>query len=160
MNKINITTDADKAFETWKEFTLKEMDKAEKAAIRKAASQLQKEVRGSLKKSLHAASKRGQKLTKEVRITKVKKDKKSGDYATYVTIMPKGRQGGVLIFFELGTQPRYAYTRKTNHKQAFRGKIAALNFYESAYSRFKNEYDKIISDELEKAIKKINEKRK
>lgn len=166
MNNIDIKTDAQKVFQEFQKFTLKEMQKAEKEAIKKAAGQLQKEVRKSLKKSLPNASKKSDRYTdtliKGVRSTGVKKGKNNGEQAAYVTIMSNRQQGSGsfrLIFFEMGTTERYAYTRKTDHKPAYRGKIHALNFYESAYSRFKNDYDKIIDDELAKAIEKINKKK-
>lgn len=154
-----IETNADKVFEAFRELSTKEMRRALRSAIGHAASQLQRETKKELRKSMPTATRKGRypdSLTDAVLRSKIQETKK-GEISAKVHIMGNRRTGSGtfrLRFFEKGTTPR------RTSKGYNRGSIKALHFFASAQSAFYAEYDRILSDEIQKAINKLNNKRK
>lgn len=165
MSKTVIETNAKKVWDAFEELETKEMKSALKKGLVKAAGELRKEVRKELRKDIPSSTKKNPKyvdtLSAGVRITKVKDMKTYFHIYTTIASSRKSGSGSYrLHFLEAGTQPRYAYTRKTNHKPAFRGSIKPYNFFSRAEATFKPRAGKIIEEEVDKAAVKINNKKK
>ena len=154
-----IETNADKVYAEFKELSTKEMRKALRNAISRAASQLQRETKKELRKSMPTATRKGRypdSLADAVKRSKIEETKR-GEISAKVHIMGSRRTGSGtfrLRFFEKGTTPR------RTSKGYNRGSIKALHFFASAQSAFYAEYDRILTDEIQKAINKINAKKK
>lgn len=154
-----IETNADKVFADFRKLTTKEMRKALRAAITRAASQLQRETKRELRKTMPTATQKGRypdSLADAVRRSKIEETKK-GEISAKVHIMGTGRTGSGtyrLRFFEKGTKQR------RTAKGYNRGSIKALLFFVLAQTSFYNEYDRILRDEIPKAVNKINSKKK
>lgn len=158
-----IKTNAVKVWRNFEQLETKEMKKALVAGLKGAANTLRKGVRNELKSSVKNANKKNPKfndtLVHGVRTTKVKDG--NGFFYVYTTIASSRKTGSGsyrLHFLENGTQPRYAYTRKTSHAKAFRGQIRPLNFFHKAEAAFKPNYDRILQSEIDKAVTRINNK--
>ena len=154
-----IETNADKVFEAFRELSTKEMRMALRSAIGRVASQLQRATKKQLRMDMPTATKKGRysdSLTDAVKRSKIEETKR-GEINAKVHIMGSRRTGSGTFrtrFFEKGTAPR------RTSKGYNRGSIKALHFFASAQSAFYAEYDRILSDEIQKAINKINSKRK
>ena len=159
-----IETNAIEVWDKFERFETKEMKKALVGGLRGAASELRKSVKRELKQSIPNSNKKNPKyydtLAQGVRITKVKEMK--GYFQVYTTIASNRKTGSGsfrLHILEGGTTQRYAYIRGGNHKPAYRGKIKSYNFFDSALSSFRPLQEKIIQNEIDKAIIKINNKK-
>ncbi len=158
-NGTTIETNADKVFAEFRELSTKEMRKALRNAIGRAASQLQRETKKELRKSMPTATRKGRypdSLADAVKRSKIE-ETKHGEISAKVHIMGSRRTGSGTYrtrFFEKGTKQR-----KTA-KGYNRGSIKALYFFATAQAAFYAEYDRILNDEIQKAITKINGKKK
>jgi len=159
-----IETNAKEVWDMFESFEIKEMKKALVSGLKGAASELRKGVRKELKQAIPNSNKKNPKyndtLAQGVRITKVKEMK--GYFQVYTTIASNRKTGSGsfrLHFLEGGTIQRTAYLRKTNHKPSFRGQIKPYNFFDRALTTFRPQQDKIIQNEIDKAIIKINSKK-
>lgn len=153
-----ITTNADKVYEQFLELTTKEMKKALKQGVTKAANQLRTATKKSLKQALPKSNVKGRyndKLVDAVMRSKVTEDKQH-EISTKVHIMGNRNAGSGtfrLRFFEKGTGLRK--TRKGYN----RGMIKGLFFFQSANTAFQSDYNNILNDEIAKAIDKINKQK-
>lgn len=154
------------AKEVWDEFDklqTREMKKALVAGVRGTANQLKKEVKKELKSELPAANRNGRygdRMLDGVRTTKVKE--KKGFFYCYTTIATnrkKPSMGFLLHMFEAGTGDRYAYIRKDGHAKSYRGRIQPMMFYSKALAAFQSQQAVILDNEIEKAAKRINDKK-
>jgi len=159
-----IETNAKEVWDMFESFETKEMKKALVSGLKGAASELRKGVRKELKQSIPNSNKKNPKyndtLAQGVRITKVKEMK--GYFQVYTTIASNRKTGSGsfrLHILEGGTTQRHAYIRSSNHRPAFRGQIKPYNFFDRALATFRPQQDKIIQNEIDKAIKKINNKK-
>lgn len=154
--ETTIKTNADEVYKAFLELNTKEMKKALKTGITKAANQLRTATKKTLRAALPKSNVKGRyndKLVDAVRRSKVEEDKQH-EISAKVHIMGTRSTGSGTFrtrFFEKGTAPR-----KTS-KGYNRGTIRALNFFQSANSSFQSDYSKILNDEIGKAIKKIND---
>jgi HK97 gp10 family phage protein len=153
--QTTITTNADEVYNKFLELTTKEMKKALKQGVGKAANQLKNATKKSLKQALPESNRKGKyndKLVDAVRRSKFEENK-NHEILTKVCIMGVKNTGSGtfrLRFFEKGTGLRK--TRKGYN----RGSINALYFFRNANATFQQEYDKILTDEINKVIDKIN----
>lgn len=153
--QTTITTNADEVYNKFLELTTKEMKKALKQGVGKAANQLKNATKKSLKQALPESNRKGKyndKLVDAVRRSKVEENKQH-EITTKVHIMGVKNTGSGtfrLRFFEKGTG-----LRKTR-KGYSRGSIKALYFFRDANATFQQEYDRILNDEINKVIDKIN----
>lgn len=163
-----IETDAQEVFSKFREFTSKEMKRALTNALKKAARGLVKQTKMNLKSSVKNSNKVNPKfqdtLLEGIRNTKVY-PMKDGTLATKVRIDSNRKTGSGsyrLKILEKGnfrTRPRYAYTRTTGHKLAYRGNIRAYNFFKTAKESYMPQYDRIFSEALSQSVNKINNKK-
>ena len=165
--EIELTTNANEVFAKFQRLTIKEMEKALKSGLRAGLRSLQKQAKSNLRKDVKNVNKRNPKfndtLSQGVRVTKIKTDK-DGNIVGYVSITSskKHNSGSYrLVFFEGGTKPRYAKSYNGNRlkKRAYRGKITATHFFSNAQKQIKNQFDKIMLANVNKAIDKINSKK-
>lgn len=155
---IDIKTDAKEVWDMFYSFETKEMKKALTTGLRNAASQLRKGVRKELKNKIPSSTKKNPKyndsLSQGVRITKVKE--REGYFYTYITIASNRKTGSGsfrLHILEGGTNPRYT------KKGYYRGQIKPYNFFTAALSTFRPQQDRILQQEIDKAVVKINKKK-
>lgn len=156
MNNASLTTNAYEVIQEFKDFTLKEMNKATKTALRKGAQVLanatKRKLRSSLRAATHRSTKYNDRLIDAIRYSVDRK----GDEAK-VHIMGTNKKGSGtfrLRFFEKGTKVR---KHKKNGKNI--GRISALNFFSSARSSSQGKVNEAVTKQLIATIKKINEKR-
>lgn len=145
----SIEVDDKKVLDLFKELDYKKQIKSYKQALRISARIIQKEAKASLKKEIgKSANQKGRygRLNSGIKI-KVARNGMSAK----VHIMGDFR----LKFFELGTDDRYI--RKNN---AYRGKMNATHFFQTARKAKEEEAENSLLKNLEKAIIKINEKHK
>lgn len=156
MNNASLTTNAYEVIQEFKEFTLKEMNKATRTALRKGAQVLARKTKRELRRVLKRASSRNPKYNDRlIDGVRYSVDKK-GNLAK-VHIMGTDKKGSGtfrLRFFEKGTKVRH---HKKNNKSI--GKIRAYNFFSSARSNSQNDINNAVTTHLIATIKKINEKR-
>lgn len=168
MSNFDITTDAVEVYAAFEEFTLSEMRKALKAAVKETSKQLQKLTKQNLKKSVHNTNRQNPKfndtLEKGVRTTKVWEA--DGTFNAKVRIDSSRNSGSGsyrLHILEKGTfktPNRYAYTKgKHTHKPSYRGSLRAYNFFENAKNEYLPKYEKAINDAVAKAVDRINKKK-
>lgn len=157
--ETTIETNADKVFDQFREFTVKEMRKTLKSAVGTAANKLKgatkKLFRAALPMAKHHNPKYNDTLLDAVRRSKVE-ETKGGEIYTKVHIMGVKSTGSGTFrarFFEKGTGTRQ--TRKGYN----RGSIKPLNYFADANAAFLQEYDKTLNDALAKAVDKINKKK-
>lgn len=156
--ETTITTNADKVYDDFLELSTKEMRKALKTGITKAANQLRTATKKSLKSALPKSNVKGRyndRLVDAVKRSKVS-ESKSHEISTKVHIMGTRDTGSGtfrLRFFELGTVPRK--TRRGYN----RGSLKALRFFANANASFSEDYGKILNDEIAKAVENINRKK-
>jgi len=155
MNNASLTTNAYEVIQEFKEFTLKEMNKATRTALRKGAQVLQKTTKKFLKQQLKKATHRNPKYNDRlIDAVRYAVDKK-GNLAK-VHIMGTDKKGSGtfrLRFFEKGTKVR----KHKNGKNI--GQIKPLRFFERARLVSQNEINNALTTHLNATIKKINEKR-
>lgn len=157
MNKeTTITTNADDVYKAFLELNTKEMKKALKTGITKAANSLRQATRKSLKTALPQSNvkspKYNDKMTDAVMRSKIVENRQH-EISAKVHIMGTRNTGSGTFrarFFELGTKLRK--TRKGYN----RGQLKGLYFFRSANAAFQQEYEKTLNNEIEKAIDKIN----
>lgn len=156
--QTTITTNADEVYNKFLELTTKEMKKALKTGVTKAANQLRTATKKTLKQAFPKSNIKGRyndRLIDAVRRSKVEENKQH-EISTKVHIMGNRDTGSGtfrLRFFEKGT------TLRKTRKGYNRGSIKALYFFRDANSQFQQEYDKILTDEIARAIDKINKKK-
>lgn len=156
--QTTITTNADEVYNKFLELTTKEMKKALKTGVTKAANQLRTATKKTLKQAFPKSNIKGRyndRLIDAVRRSKVEENKQH-EISTKVHIMGNRDTGSGtfrLRFFETGTGLRK--TRKGYN----RGSIKALYFFKSANSQFQQQYDRILNDEIARAIDKINKQK-
>ena len=159
-----IQTNAKIVWDEFEKLETKEMKKALVAGVRATANQLKKEVKKELKTALPNSNKKGRygdSMLDGVRTTRVKEGK--GFFYAYTTIATNRKKKSMsflLHFFEGGTVPRYAYIRKTgNHAKSYRGKIEPKQFFDKALAKFQSQQAEILDNEIDKAAKRINDKK-
>ena len=155
--ETTITTNADEVYKAFLELNTKEMKKALKTGITKAANSLRQATRKSLKTALPQSNvkspKYNDKMTDAVRRSKIEESKQH-EISAKVHIMGTRNTGSGTYrtrFFEKGTGLRR--TRKGYN----RGQLKGLYFFQSANAAFQQEYEKTLNNEIAKAIKKIND---
>lgn len=155
-----IETNADKVFESFLELSTKEMRKALRQGVQNAANKLRGETKKVFRSALPAARRRSSKyndtLLDAVKRSKVE-ETKGGEISAKVHIMGTRNTGSGTFrarFFEKGTKQRR--TRKGYN----RGSIAPLGFFATANASFQPEYNKILNNEISKAIERINRAKK
>lgn len=154
--ETTITTNADEVYKAFLDLNAKEMKKALKTAITKAANSLKQATRKSLKTALPQSNVKGpkynDKLTDAVMRSKVTESRQH-EISAKVHIMGTRNTGSGTFrarFFELGTKLRR--TRKGYN----RGQLKGLYFFKSANAAFQQDYEKTLNNEIAKAIDKIN----
>ena len=155
--ETTITTNADEVYKAFLELNTKEMKKALKTGITKAANSLRQATRKSLKTALPQSNvkspKYNDKMTDAVMRSKIEESKQH-EISAKVHIMGTRNTGSGTFrarFFEKGTGLRR--TRKGYN----RGQLKGLYFFQSANAAFQQEYEKTLNNEIAKAIKKIND---
>lgn len=160
---MGLETNIVEVFEKFKELTAREMTKAVKRAINKAASTLKANTLSELYATginISSNSNYSDKLDDGVRMRKA-----SGNYDEDINAMVHimgSRSSGSgtfrLRFFEAGTKDRYQ--TKINgtplKKPRFIGRIKPYWFFKSANSTLESQLDMIYMDEIDKTIQKIN----
>lgn len=155
MSSNGMETNAVKVYGNFANFTLKEIDKCTSTALGKAAAYLVKETKREMLKDFPAAAHRDNyryidTILDAPRYSKYKKN----DSSRTVHIMGGFEQNSQTYkarFFETGTDDR-----KTK-KGYNRGHIKPLYFFRDAVKKSGNDVEKIIDEQLEKTINKINE---
>lgn len=156
MSNASLTTNAYEVIQDFKEFTLKEMNRATKTALRKGAQVLSTTTKQFLRRAVKGASRRNPKYNDRlVDGVRYSVDRK-GNIAK-VHIMGKQSKGSGtfrLRFFEKGTKVR-------RHKRTGKsvGAIKAYNFFSMARSSSSSKINNAITTHLIATIKKIKEKR-
>lgn len=154
MIEASLTTNALEVVTEFKDFTLKEMRKATKTALRKGAQVLRKNTRNALRRVLKASTHRNPKYNDRlIDAIKYSVDRKGDEAKVHIMGTQKRGSGTFrLRFFEKGTKVR----KKDNHN---RGKITALNFFRAARQSSKNDVNQAVTQHLILTIKKINERK-
>lgn len=134
------------------------LPKAEKAALRKIASEARKLTKRNLLSKVPNARKPNEKYVDTLydapRATKIK------DGSVVVHVMGTRSSGSGTFrarFFEGGTKDRYATTRNGVQlkKKAYRGKIEAQNYFGSALQEINPQALKIMGDTIQKYLEKV-----
>lgn len=155
-----IVTNADEVYNKFLDLSTKEMRKALRQGVQNAANKLRGETKRVFRSALPAArhhnAKYNDTLLDAVKRSKVE-ETKQGEISAKVHIMGTRNTGSGTFrarFFEKGTKPRR--TRKGYN----RGSIAPLGFFATANATFQGDYDKILNNEISKAIERINRAKK
>lgn len=152
MNEFLITTDATVQFKNLSKEVVKEISKARKRGMNRAASKIKNSTRKLIRNKFPNAAKSD--LIEGARVVKYKEDQHLGEAVAGAHIMgvrSKGSTTYKLRFFEDGSEDN----RKTK-KGYNRGKLKGLHFFKEAYTKELPKAPEIIDKEIQKAIEKIN----
>ena len=160
---MGMETNIVEVFEKFKELTSKEMTKAVKRAVNKAANTLKANTLSELHSiglNISSNNKYSDRLDDGVRMRKA-----SGNYDediySMVHIMGSQATGSGtfrLRFFEAGTNDRYQTEIHGTplKKPRYIGRIKPYRFFQAANSTLESQLDSIYMDEIDKTIQKIN----
>lgn len=162
--KGGLETDIAKVWEEFSQMTAREMTRAIKKALNKAAVQLQSSTKEHLASSIKSDTghngKFNDKLTDGVR-----RGKAGGNYdeelSVVVHIMGTNASGSGayrLRMLEKGTKPRYVMTRNGEklEKPRYTGSLKPMWFFKSANQEIEPQLEQIYIEEISKAIEKLN----
>lgn len=151
-------------FEKFRDLTAKEMSKAVKRALNKAAAQLQSQTKANLstmiKSDTGGHGKFNDRLSDGVRRVGAK-----GSYDEELTAvvhvmgtMASGSGTYRLRMLEGGTKERYAQTYKGQplRKPRYLGQLKPMQFFKNANDMIEPQLERIYVEEIDKTIEKIN----
>ena len=153
-----------KTFEEFSQLTAKEMSKAVKRALNKAASTLQKQTKANLSaliKSDTCGHGRYDDRLQDAVLRRGSKGFYDEELTAVVHIMGTQTTGSGTFrarFLEKGTKPRYAMTYKGQPliKPRYLGQIKPLWYFKSANQMIEPQLEQIYITEIDKTIQKIN----
>lgn len=157
-------TDIEKVWQEFSELTSKEMSKAVKRALNKAAAQLQQTTKANLSTSIKSDTGHKGKFNDRLRDA-VRRNGAKGYYdeelSAVVHIMGTQASGSGTYrarFLERGTNERYAKTYKGQplRKPRYLGQIRPRWFFRSANQTIEPMLERIYMEEIDKTIQKIN----
>jgi HK97 gp10 family phage protein len=162
--KGGFETNIEEVFSQFAEMTGKEMSKAVKRALNKAAAQLQTQTKSNLSGVLKSDTSGHGKFNDKMRDA-VRRVGAKGYYdeelSAVVHIMGTQTSGSGTYrvrFFEKGTKERYAKTYKGQplKKPRYLGAIKPAWFFRSANQTIEPQLERIYIEEIDKTIQKIN----
>lgn len=156
----------EEVFRAFCNMTIDEMHKALKGGVSKALRKIKNKAKTNLIANYNNVTVQNPRyndvLADNIRVSKIKTNAQ-GVIEGVVRAHSNGRHGSGsyrLHFLEKGTKDRYATTRNGKAiKKAYRGKINAKKFFKPAVDETLAEWDQIINEAVEKAVRKINSKK-
>lgn len=150
---MNISTNMSVEFNNISKKLTKEVLKARRRGMNKAASKIRNTTRKLIKSSLPNAA--HSEIINAARVTKYREDKTLGEAVAGAHIMGANQKGSreyILRFFE-DSSTENRQTRKKHN----RGKLTGKHFFGNAVNQELPKAPKIIDDEIKKAIEKLND---
>lgn len=162
--KGGFDTNIEEVFSQFAELTNKEMSKAVKRALNKAAAELQAQTKSNLESMIKNHGSTMPKFNdylKEGVIRYSAKGSYDTELASAVQIMGKQSSGTstfILRMLEKGTKERYAetYRGKPLKKPRYLGALKPMWFFKSANQSLEPQLEQIYMQEIDKTIQKIN----
>lgn len=153
-----------KTFEEFSQLTAKEMSKAVKRALNKAAAQLQQQTKSNLSSLIKSDTGGNGKYNDKLKDAVIRRGSKGfydEELTAVVHIMGTQTTGSGTFrarFLEKGTKPRYAmeYKGQPLQKPRYLGQIKPLWFFKSANQMVEPQLEQIYIAEIDKTIQKIN----
>lgn len=153
-----------KTFEEFSQLTAKEMSKAVKRALNKAAAQLQRQTKTNLSTLIKSDTGGHGKYSDKLKDGVLRRGSKGfydEELTAVVHIMGTQTTGSGtfrLRFLEKGTKPRYAmkYNGQPLMKPRYLGQIKPLWYFKSANEMVEPQLEQIYITEIDKTIQKIN----
>lgn len=167
INNIELKTNADKVYEEFLDFTLKEMRKALIGGLRGALNVIKKDAKQNLRKTVKNSNKVRQpfndSLQQGIRLSKIRANE-NGVYTGVVRSHSNNKHGSGsyrLPMLDGGTMDRFVKTRNGAmlRKPAFRGRITPRRFFQDAMSNADREFKRNLENETLKVVNKINIKK-